>query len=167
MTYRYRSEIRPLDYWILSMYHTYHSMVGMCNLVLLAASIALAVRFWGEVNVNVRVFLFLFCLLIPVFHPAGVWMRARSQAKGAPQGTELAFGEPGIYVTLDGKHDLIPWSRVKGAKKEANMIIIFIGGGQGYMLTDHVLGEEKDEFYSYVKAHVYADERQDSGKRRR
>ncbi|MCD8104843.1 MAG: YcxB family protein [Lachnospiraceae bacterium] len=167
MTYRYRCEIRTMDYWLLSMYHTYHSMIGMCNLVLLGASVALTVRFWNEVNVNVQVFLVLFCLLIPVFHPAGVWMKARSRAKMTPQNTEMAFSDQGIYVTLDGKHEMISWNKVKGAKKEGNMVILFTGGGHGYMLTDHVLGEEKEEFYNYVKARVYTGDGNHSDKRRK
>ncbi|MCD8395985.1 MAG: YcxB family protein [Lachnospiraceae bacterium] len=167
MTYRYKCEVRALDYWLLSMYHTYHSMIGVCNLVLFGAAVALLVRFWGEVNVNVRVFLVAFVLLIPVFHPLAVWIQARSQAKATPQNTELAFGEPGVYVTLEGKHELIPWNKVKGAKREGNMIILFTGGGHGYMLTDRVLGKEKEEFYDYVKSHVYASEGKNPQKKKR
>ncbi len=73
-----------------------------------------------------------------------------------PQGTELIFDKQGIHVTLDGAYELVGWNRVKGVKKEWNMIVIFTGGGRGYMLTDRVLGNEKEEFYNYMKAHVKA-----------
>ncbi len=48
MAYRYESKIRPLDFWLLSMYHTYHSMVGMCNIVFGVAMILLTYRFWAQ-----------------------------------------------------------------------------------------------------------------------
>lgn len=156
-----------MDLWLLSMYHTYHSLIGVCNVVFGVAMIAMSVRFWNEVNVNWQAALFFLCLIIPVFHPLGVWMKAKAQMRMIPQGTELRFAENGLEVTLGEKKEQIPWKKIKGAKREGNMIILFTGGGHGYMLTDRVLGDEKEEFYSYVKAHVYASENQTSGKRKR
>ena len=59
MEYRYETKIRPVDFWKLSMYHTYHSLVGMCNLVFGAAMIGLTVRFWNEANDVIQALLFL------------------------------------------------------------------------------------------------------------
>lgn len=154
MSYQYQSNIRPLDFWLLSMNHTYHSLVGVCNLVFAAAMIGLSVRFWNEAGDAAQALLFIACLIIPVFQPLGVYLKAKAQVSVIPQGTQLSFGEDGVHVTLGGKRELIRWNRVKNAVREANMVIIFTDASHGYMLTNRVLGREKDDFYHYVKAHI-------------
>ena len=154
MEYRYETKIRPVDFWKLSMYHTYHSLVGMCNLVFGAAMIGLTVRFWNEANDVIQALLFLACLLVPVVQPLVVYLEAKAQAAVVPQGAELAFGEDGIHVSLKGKRELIRWNRVSRVVKEAGMVIVFTDRRHGYMLTNRVLGNEKNDFYQYVKAHI-------------
>lgn len=156
MSYRYESKIRPVDFWLLSMYHTYHSLVGVCNIVFGAAMILLTVRFWNEAGDVVQALLFIACLIIPVIQPMGVYVKAKAQTAVIPQGTELVFEEDGIHVALNGRRELVRWNRVNGVKKEANMVIVFTDASHGYMLTNRILGSEKDDFYNYVKAHIKA-----------
>lgn len=154
MSYQYQISIKPIDFWALSMRRTYRSLAGMCNIVFAVAMILLTLRFWNQANDVMQAVLFLACLLIPVIQPLGVYWKAKAQAAAVPQGTELLFTEDGIHVTLGNEKEFISWSKVKDIKKEAGMIIIFIGGGRGYMLTSRVLGSEKDDFYQYVKARI-------------
>lgn len=154
MRYQYRSKIRPIDFWALSMRRTYRSLVGMCNIVFGVAMIVLTLRFWNQANDIVQTLLFLACLLIPVIQPLGVYLKAKVQVSVIPQGTELAFGENGIHVTLNGEQEFIAWNKVKGVRKEGRMVIVYTDANHGYMLTNRVLGSERDEFYQYVKAHI-------------
>ena len=82
------------------------------------------------------------------------YLKAKAQASGVPQGADLAFGEAGIHVSLKGKRELIRWNRVSRVVKEAGMVIVFTDRRHGYMLTNRVLGNEKNDFYQYVKAHI-------------
>ncbi len=154
MNYSYESNIRPIDFWKLSMYRIYHSLVGVCNLIFGAAMIGLTVRFWDTANDVVQAVLFLACLLIPVIQPLGVYLKAKVQVSLIPQGAELSFAEDGIHVSLSGKRELIRWHRVRQVVKQAGMVIVFTDRSHGYMLTNRVLGKEKEEFYQYVKAHI-------------
>lgn len=154
MSYQYQIRIKPIDFWTLSMRRTYSSLVGVCNIVFAIAMILLTMRFWNQVNDVVQTILFLACLLIPVIQPLGVYWKAKAQVAVIPQGTELLFAEDGIHVTLGSEKELVRWNKVKGVKKEAGMVIVFTGAGHGYMLTNRVLGSEKDDFYQYVKAHI-------------
>ena len=73
MRYQYQSKVRAADFWALSMYRTYHSLVGVCNIVFGIAMILLTVRFWNQVGDVMQAVLFLACLLIPVIQPLGVY----------------------------------------------------------------------------------------------
>lgn len=154
MRYQYESKIRPLDFWALSMYRTYHSLVGVCNIVFGIAMILLTLRFWAQASDGVQALLFLACLLIPVIQPLGVYLKAKAQVSVIAQGTQLVFSEDGIHVTLGQQQEHIRWDKVKGVRREANMVIVYTDANHGYMLTNRVLGKEKDAFFQYVEEHL-------------
>lgn len=154
MHYRYQCKVRAIDLWRLSMYHTYHSFIGVCNIVFGVAMFLLTFRFWNQVGDLLQTLLFLACLLIPVIQPLGVYLKAKTQTALIPQETELLFEEKGILVTLGDKNELIRWNRVKNVVRETGMIIIYTDERHGYMLTDKVLGSEKEAFYRDLKAHI-------------
>lgn len=156
MHYKYQCKIRAVDFWRLSMHNTYHSFIGVCNIIFGVSIILLTLRFWEQAGDVLQALLFLACLIIPVIQPLAVYMKARAQAAVSPQGTELTFEEDGIHVSLNGQYELIRWKRVKNIVKEAGMLIVFTDASHGYMLTNRVLGSEKEEFYQDVKAHINA-----------
>ena len=159
MSYQYRCAIKPMDFWALSMRRTYSSLVGVCNIVFAVAMILLTVRFWNQSGDVVQALLFLACFIIPVIQPLCVYMKAKAQVSVIPQGTELAFGEDGIHVTLGSERQFIQWNKVKGARKEPGMVIVYTDASHGYMLTNRVMGNEKEDFYNYVKAHISTSEK--------
>lgn len=138
------------------MYRTYRSPVGVCNIVFGVSVILLTYRFWDQVGDFVQALLFMACLIIPVIQPFGVYLKAKKQAAVSPQGTELAFKEDGIHVTLGGQYELVPWKQVRNIVKEAGMFIVFTDANHGYMLTNRVLGREREKFYQDVKAQIDA-----------
>lgn len=154
MYYQYKCYIRAADLWRLSMYRTYRSPIGVCNIVFGVSVILLTYRFWNSVGDFVQTLLFMACLIIPVIQPLGVYLKAKAQAAASPQGTELIFKEDGIHVTLGTQHELVPWTRVKNIVREAGMLIVFTDANHGYMLTNRVLGSEKETFYQDVKAQM-------------
>lgn len=157
MNYEYQCRVRAVDFWLLSMYHTYHSLVGVCNIVFAVAMIVLTLRFWNQAGDALQALLLLLCLIIPVIQPACVYLKAKTQAAVAPQGTRLCFTDQGVDVTLDDKRELIRWNQVRGVLKEPNMVIVMTGARTGYMLTNRVLGKDREMFYNDVKAHINVD----------
>lgn len=151
MRYKFKCDVTAADCWKLSMYHIYHSMVGVCSLVFAVAVIAMTARFWKEASLLLRVLLCIVCLLVPVVQPVGVYLRAVKQAAQLPKDMELWFSDKGIYVQADGKTANVPWNAIGRAVREPNMIILQTRDGRGYMLTNRALGEEKDDFYEYLK----------------
>lgn len=156
MYYQYQCKIKAVDLWCLSMYRTYHSFIGVCNIVFGVSVILLTLRFWNRVGDILQALLLLVCLLIPVIQPLGVYLNARARTAVMPQGTELTFEEEGIHVRLDGQSEMLPWKRVRNIAKEPGMLIVFTDASHGYMLTDRVLGNEKEKLYQAVTAHINA-----------
>lgn len=82
MKYKYTYRNTAGELWQLSMYYTYGSMVGMCNLIFTAAVIALTINKWNTVSSVWRFLLLLACCLFTVIQPLVVWRKAEKQAAG-------------------------------------------------------------------------------------
>lgn len=154
MKYRYEIKVTPFDFFKLSMHRTYHSMVGVCNIIFTVAIILLTVKFWGKINDVLEALLFIGCLLFTVLQPIAVYVKAKAQVAGIPRGLILGVDDHGIHITVGGKKQDISFKKVKSIIKEYKMLIIFSDASHGYILTDKVLGKEKEEFYQYVKLKI-------------
>ena len=154
MRYQYKSEVRALDFWALSMSRTYHSIVGVCNIVFGTAMILLTVRFWEQAGNVTQALLFFACLLIPVIQPLGIFLKSKAQVMLIAQGAELVFADDGLHVSYNGQNQHIRWDKIKGVKKQAGMVIIYTDINHGYMLTSRVLGKDREEFYNYAAARI-------------
>lgn len=150
MRYKFKCDVTVKDCWYLYMRRIYHTMVGVVSLVLAVSLIALTVAFWSKSNILLRIVLLFSCLLVPVIQPLGVYLRSVKMLENLPKDMELWFGDKGIYVKVGEQTDNISWKKVRHVVKEANMVMIIINDGRGYMLTDRVLGDAKEAFYQYA-----------------
>ena len=151
--YRFQCDVRALDFWKLTMRQTYRSLAGICNIVFTAAMIALAVRFWNTAGDLFQVLILFACLLFPVIQPIAVYLRAKGQAAAMPQGVVLEFDEKGLHVTVGGQHEDLPWRQVR-VRRQSDMLVVFSDARHGYLLTNRVLGKEKEPFFAYAKEHT-------------
>lgn len=150
MKYKYTYRNTAGELWQLSMYYTYGSVVGMCNLIFTAAVIALTINKWNTVSGVWRFLLLLVCCLFTVIQPLAVWRKAEKQAAGISRDTELEFGDAGIRIRVGDENSVIPWTAVKKISKKPTMIILFSDTTHGYVLTNRVLGKDREAFYNYV-----------------
>lgn len=152
MKYEFTSKLRTFDYWLLSMYNTYRSVVGAFNILFFISMILIAYKFWNSANDIVQVIIFLGLLVTPVIHPFGVYLKAKSQVLLTPKdGVKMVFNETGIHITVGDKNEVIRWNKVAGVSRKCGMVIIYSDPAHGYILTNRVLGEEKEKFLSYLK----------------
>ncbi len=154
MKYSFKNCVKPKDFWLLSMHHTYHSTVGVCNIVFTVAMFVLAYKFWGRTHDALEVLIFLGCILFPVLQPWFVYMRSKVQASMLPANMELEFGDKGLSVRVDEKAQFIPWEKIVGATKAYNMIIVRSDAKHGYIISNKMLGKEKEEFWSFVQSKI-------------
>ena len=154
MDYTFKSNITPFDLWRLSKRRTYRSVIGVCNIVFTVAIIILTGKFFYQANDILQVLMFLGCILFPVLQPFAVYLKAKGQAAVIPRDMELHFDERGLHVAVGQQRETIPWSKMRGIVREYKMLILFSDARHGYMLSDRMLGREKESFYQAVKEKI-------------
>ncbi|WP_024867113.1 YcxB family protein [Butyrivibrio sp. FCS014] len=150
MEYRYKCDVKAKDLWELSMRRTYRSMAGIVNVVFTVAMILLTLKYWGGVSDLMRTILLAGCLLFPVIQPIATYGMCVKQLEDLPGYLDLAFDAGGVYVTTDGGTQTLSWSRITNAIRQKNMIVVMSDDRHGYILTNRVLGKEKEEFFDYL-----------------
>lgn len=122
-------------------------------MVFTVAMILLTVKFWETSNDILQVLMLFGCLLFPVIQPICIYMKAKARAKEMPKDVNLAFDETGLHVTMGKDKQDIPWKNIR-VTKQREMLLVFSDARHGYMLTNRVLGTEKDSFFAYAKAKI-------------
>lgn len=150
MHYQFDYKVNALDFWQLSMYYTYSSIVGVCNIVFTVAMILMTVKFWAAVNVALKMGMLIASCLFIVIQPIVVYMRAKKQAAAIPNNMKICLDDRGIHVSTENKRSDIKWKTVKGLLRKPTMLVIFSTPQKGFILTNKVLGSQKEEIYHYV-----------------
>ena len=143
------------EFWQLSMYYTYGSLVGVCNLIFTVALFALTYVKWGSSGLLFRCALILGCSLFTVIQPLLIYRRACAQAAALKAETELVFDDKGLHVTVGGVCNHISWNQIKRISKKPTMLVIFSDTTHGYVLTNRVLGRDREPLYAYITARMH------------
>lgn len=150
MKYKFTYQTTAFDLWQLSMYSTYASMVGVCNIIFTIAMLLLSAKFWGDVNGFIKILFIMAICLFTIIQPLVVYIRAKRQVAMIPQDMEIGFDDNGIHVKTENQNSDLKWNQIKGVSKKPSMIIIFTTAKHGFILTNKVLGKQKEAFYNYV-----------------
>lgn len=154
MQFHFVNRIRPIDFWKMSMSHTYRSIAGVVNIVFTVAMIVLTKTFGHKVHDLVELLLFVACMWFPIIHPVFVYLGAKGQAAQIPQGLELDFDDWGVHVTADRSKQHIAWRDIKSAVKQYNMIFIRSDAKHGYVLNQKMMGTQMEEFWTFLQSKV-------------
>ena len=154
MQFHFVNRIKAVDFWKMSMSHTYHSLAGIVNIVFTIAMIGLYAKFGKTVHDFVEVLLFIGCIWFPVMHPFFVFLGARGQAALIPTDLELDFDDWGMRISAGGQRQSIMWKDIKSAVKQYGMIFIRSDAKHGYMLNKKMLGNQKEEFWKFLQSKV-------------
>ncbi|MEW9124953.1 MAG: YcxB family protein [Thermotaleaceae bacterium] len=154
MKYTFIYRTTAFDLWQLSMYGIYGSMVGVCNIIFTVAMLLLSAKFWGDVNSFMKILFIIAISLFTVIQPAAIYMRAKRQALAVSQDVELSFDDSGIHINTDKQNSDLKWNTIKGVSKKPSMIVIFSTTKHGFVLTNKVLGKQKEAFYDYVVSRI-------------
>ena len=150
MEYKYMCDVKASDLWKMAMVRTYKAAIGVVNIVFTVAMILLVFRFWKTAPDILRVLMIFGCLVFPVIQPLATYGMCVKQLENMPRDMELKFDDVGVHVSTGGESELIRWNKVRNAIKRSNMIVVMSDDSHGYMLTNRVLGNEKEEFYNFL-----------------
>ena len=150
MKYQYTYRTTASELWQLSMYYIYGSMVGLCNIIFTVAVIALMVSRWQAAAAWQRLLLVAALSIFTVLQPLAIYRRARRQAARIQTDTTLEADEAGIHIRVGDQRADLKWSSIAKVSKKPTMLILFSDTSHGYVLSNRVLGGERDEFYAYA-----------------
>ena len=154
MRYKYTYRTTARDLWQLSMYYIYGSLAGLCNIIFTVAAFALGFSRWDQAQGIVRCLMVLGCCLFTVIQPLMIYAKAKKQAAGITQDTQVSIDDNGLYIRVGDDTSQLPWTSVKRISRKPAMIIIFSDTTHGFIFTNRVLGNEKEEFYRYASSKV-------------
>ena len=150
MEYKYMCDVKASDLWKMAMVRTYKAAIGVVNIVFTVAMILLVFRFWKTAPDILRILMIFGCLVFPVIQPLATYGMCVKQLENMPRDMELKFDDVGVHVSTGGQSELIRWNKVRNAIKRDNMIVVMSDDSHGYMLTNRVLGDQKQEFYEFL-----------------
>lgn len=150
MKYKFNYQLTAYELWKLSMYRIYGSMVGASNIIFTIAMILLAVRFGTEANIFFKILIIIGISLFTVIQPLIVYNRAKKQLESFPKDMVIAFDDYGIHIITSNKNVDLKWDSIKGIAKKHSMVIVFSTYKHGYIITNKMLGSDKEDFYKYI-----------------
>ena len=150
MKYNFRYQVAAWDSWRLSMYQTYHSLAGACNVVFTAAAIVVTIRFGHQANEFITALLILSCLWFPIIQPILIYQQARKQVKALPDNMELSFEQRGVHVVTPREDSWMGWEKIREVIEVPRMIVLLSSGSHGFMLSDRMLGDKKKEVLAFL-----------------
>lgn len=154
MNYKFIYKTTAFDLFQLSMYGIYGSMVGVCNIIFTFAMVLLTAKFWGDVNIFVKILFITAIILFPAIQPAVVYMRAKRQLATVPHDMEIGFDDEGIHVKTKNVNSDLNWNTIKRVIKKPSMIVIFTTAKHGFIITNKMLGAEREAFYRYLNSKI-------------
>ncbi|MGN9164378.1 YcxB family protein [Tissierellaceae bacterium HCP3S3_D8] len=154
MKYKFNYQTSAFDLWQLSMFGIYGSIIGVCNIIFTVAILLLATKFWEDVSRFIKILLIISISLFTVIQPIAVYIRAKRQIATVPQDMEIGFDDNGIHIKTSNQNSDLKWSTIKGVIKKPSMIIIFTTMKHGFIITNKMLGKQKETFYDYIVSQI-------------
>jgi hypothetical protein len=136
------------------MFGIYGSIIGVCNIIFTVAILLLATKFWEDVSSFIKILLIISISLFTVIQPIAVYIRAKRQIATVPQDMEIGFDDNGIHIKTSNQNSDLKWSTIKGVIKKPSMIIIFTTMKHGFIITNKMLGKQKETFYDYIVSQI-------------
>ena len=153
MKYQYTYRNTAAELWQLSMYYTYGSLVGLCNIIFTVAIIVMGISRWPELSNLMRGLVLLCSLLFTVIQPIAVYRKAQKQAAGITADTRVGFDDAGLHVLTGDKDAVLAWSKLS-IVADILAALIFSDTTHGFVLSNRVLGSDRAAFYSYIASKV-------------
>ena len=116
-------------------------------MVFTVAMILFTAKFFRTSGDLMQMLMLFGCLLFPVIQPIAIYLKAKGQAKTMPKDVELSFDDAGLHVTVGKEKESIGWKNLRVAN-EPGMMIVFSDARHGYMLTNRILGAQKEPFFA-------------------
>ena len=71
-----------------------------------------------------------------------------------PENLVLTFDDRGLLVEVGTQTQSIPWKKITSVTKEYNMVIVRSDAKHGYIITNRMLGKQKQDFWAFIQSKI-------------
>lgn len=150
MQLRFKYKVRPGNLWVLTMINMYRSMIGVVNVVFTLSIVLLAVRFWPEASLFVRLLITAGILLFPVFQPLIIYLRSKKIVAEMPDNLEMIISDKGIEVQSGNKHSHMKFEELKSILMIRGILVLYTQSKQSFILNKQVLDGKGQDLYDFL-----------------
>ena len=154
MGFSFHYRVRPENIWLLSMINIYRSMVGLVNVIFTISMVLLAVRFWPEAKLYIRILIAAGILVFPLFQPLLIYFRSKRIVSQMPDDLEMNIDNKGISVTSKTESSNIKFSDLKSVMRIRGILILYTHKRQGYILNKQSLNGNEQKLYDFLSKKV-------------
>ncbi len=154
MVFSFNYCIKPANLWTLSMMNIYRSFTGAVNTVFTASMVLLAVRFWNETGIPVRILIILGICIFPVVQPLLILWRSRNIVKKMPADMHINFTDNEMIVASGKKNSHVDYWELHSIVRVFGMIIIYTRKKEGFILSKEVLADKSAVFFEFLSKQI-------------
>ncbi len=148
---RYRYTPGASDLFQARLYYAWSSYLAVVNICMIAAAVALIVVYWAGADWHLRLLMLIFLSLFTVIQPLYLFFTSRRAMKGKEKELTLVFSNRGLHISSEGREEALKWEDVAGWVKKPTLIIVYSAKGGGYILTNRVLKESRNELIALLE----------------
>lgn len=139
------------------MTNTYTSLAGVVNIVFTVAILCLIISRWSSAGIIFRCVMIFALLIFPVLQPLLVYGRAvkETENKEVPD-TTLTFDENGMTIQVKKHVQHITYQKMNNIVWTRTLLYVLPDEQHAYILTNRIVGAQKQELYDYVHGNIIA-----------
>ena len=149
MRYSYTFRNTTADFLLFRLGNTYTNWTGAINVIWTGVFAVLLFTQWNHTNTTGKILLLLGFLLFLVIQPCVMAIVGHRQAKKIPVDTTVTFDEKGMQIEVEKHLQRIPWKEIYPMVKRRSMLIAAPDGIHAYLLTNRILGDDKEALYAF------------------
>ncbi len=154
MKFEYTFRNTPADFFWFRLGTAYSQWTAVVNVIFTFAFIALAVSRWGSTNLLGRILVIIGILIFPVFQPLAMYLNGMKDASAIKVDTTVSFDNSGMHITVQDHRQTIRWKNFQSVVKRNKMLIMLPDGQHAYLLTNRIVGEEKEALYAFCTSKI-------------
>ena len=137
-------KLESRDLFRFNMYQTYSGFSGLSSIVFAIALFALAIYSYGDVTLAYTVMYVCVGVLLLVYMPGTLWLRAKQSIKASPvlsNTLHYAVDADGFTVTQDEASGVLAWKQIYKMVSTKHLVLVYSSRVNAYVIPRKQLGD--------------------------
>ena len=130
-------KLKAKDIFRFNMYQTYTGFSGLSSIVIAILLFGMAIYTYGEVAVSSTVMYVLFGVVLLVYMPITLWLRARQSIKASPVLSNVlhySIDEDGFTVTQGEESGVLAWKQIYKMVATKKLVLVYSNRVNAYII---------------------------------